>query len=347
MLTWRGNDLSFIPQLESTGLTYAAFQGQTDPVRIQAAAGLNLARIRIWVNPSGGWCDLAHTVALAQRAKAAGMDVFLDLHYSDSWADPGQQTIPAAWSSLSYNNLKNQVYQYTRSVTQALVTAGVTPRFVQIGNEVTSGMLWPHGRITDSASFTKFVPLFNSGVDGLKSALPVGAKTQVVLHIDRGGDQSGAQWYFDQANANGAKYDVIGLSFYSWWHGTVAACEANLRNLASRYTKPILLAEVGHPWTLAALSGGSHIVGPGTWVDPKYPANKGGQQTFIVALSQILTSLPNKKGLGMVYWAGDWVHTNLWGDSWENVALFDQQRKALPALTAFAKFQVRTVRDSR
>lgn len=248
----KGADVSWVSQEESAGYSfYNASGAKTDPFVLLKNAGVNTIRLRVWVNPSGGWCNGADTLYKAKRAQAQGQKIMLTFHYSDSWADPGQQTKPAAWSSHTLAQLQTDVYSHTQGILSYLKSNGVTVSYVQVGNEINSGMLWPEGKASGS-SFASLVSLINSGYNATKAVYP-GAK--VVLHLANGYNNTVFRWFFDGMKNNGAKYDVIGMSHYPTagnWGTLNAQLSTNMADMVSRYGKPVIVAETGMDWQQAS-----------------------------------------------------------------------------------------------
>lgn len=250
----KGADVSWVDEQEAAGFSfYNAAGTATDPFVLLKNLGTNAIRLRVWVNPSTGWCNAADTLYKAQRAKAQGQNIMLTFHYSDSWADPGQQTKPAAWASHSFSQLVTDVYAHTQGVLSYLKTNGITVTWVQVGNEINSGMLWPDGRASGS-SFGNLIQLINSGYSAVKAVYP---NAQVVLHLANGYDNTVSRWFFDGMKAGGAKYDVIGLSHYptaSNWSSLNSQLNTNMKDMISRYGKPVVVAETGMDWQQATAS---------------------------------------------------------------------------------------------
>lgn len=318
-----GADVSFLPQVEAGGGFFQDSQGRREALAIFRDHGFNLFRLRIWHSPAGGVNGLASSLAMARRIHAVGGSILLDFHYSDTWADPGQQAKPAAWASLPFDVLADSVEAYTERVLRAFDAQGTLPVAVQIGNETTSGMLWNDGRVGGSydtdAQWQKLRTLLSRGVAAVRRVQRVDTPIKVVLHIDRGGSWSATQWWFDRIGT-AVDYDWIGLSYYPWWHGTWSAFTFNL-NQARRYGKGILIAETAYPWSTGWFDNTNNIVGPSATLIPGYPATPTGQRDFLRALS--ITLRANANAVGWVYWAPDWIAAPRFGSAWENVALFD------------------------
>lgn len=240
-----GADISFLPQLENRGMKFSDNGIQGDAIAIMKAHGFNYIRLRIFVNPENpkgyspgkGFCDLEHTEQMAKRIKAAGMKFLLDFHYSDYWADPQQQNKPAAWVGKDFTALKKSLYDYTVNVMQKLKDQGTTPDMVQVGNEINHGMVWPDGAINNLDSLAQ---LIYSGVKGVKAVSP---KTAIMLHIALGGQNAEARFFLDNMTKRNVPFDVIGLSYYPKWHGTLADLRNNMADLAKRYPQQVMVAE--------------------------------------------------------------------------------------------------------
>ncbi len=334
----KGADISFVPQIENLGGGYYSNNVVTDPLQIFSQNGAGYIRLRLWHTPAGGYCGLDTTIKMAQRIKQKGLKFLLDFHYSDNWADPGKQTKPAAWTSLVYTSLKDSIYSYTKNVISAFKNANAAPDMVQIGNEITAGFLWPEGRVggtyNTTQQWTQFTDLLKSARNGVMDASP-GPVIPIMIHIDRGGDNSGSRWFYDKLISYSVPFDIIGLSFYPWWHGTLTALSANLNDLASRYGKDIIVAETAYPWTLSSYDNVGNIVGTSSQLHTGYPATVVGQYNFLYDLIQIIKNVPNNKGKGIFYWAPEYISVQPIGSPWENLATFDFTGHALSSLTAF------------
>jgi len=240
-----GADISFLPQLEDRGIHFSDKGVQKDVLHILKDHGFNYIRLRIFNDPAAdsgyspgkGFCDLAHTMAMAKRIKAAGMKFLLDFHYSDYWADPGKQYKPAAWRDQDFATLQQSVYAFTKNVLEQLKAQGTPPDMVQVGNEINHGMLWPTGRISHPDSLAQ---LLYAGIAAVRAASP---RSAVMLHIALGGQNDESRFFIDNMQARGVPFDVIGLSYYPKWHGTLTDLKYNAADLAGRYGKDIILVE--------------------------------------------------------------------------------------------------------
>jgi len=366
----RGVDISMLETVEDAGGTFQLNGTSQDLLPLLKSQGVNLVRLRLWVDPKstsnevygGGDSDLARVIRLAKRAKAQNMAFMLDLHYSDFWTDPGKQFKPKAWAALSTDELVAQVQSYTQDVIGQLITAGVAPDYVQIGNELNSGMLWPTGKNWAAngetvGGFDVLARLLSAGVTGLRAAETAGGVTtpaKTILHLAEGGNNSKFRWWFDEITKRKVSFDIIGISYYPYWHGTLAALQSNMNDMVSRYSKPVMVVETAYAFTLEnGDSLGNNFGQASDATNGGYPATAAGQRSFLKDLKAKIAAVPNGQGLGFVYWEPDWLPVNdaTWatdagisylnttgnvGNAWENQALFDFSGDALPALAEFA-----------
>ena len=249
----KGADLGWITEMESHGLLFYNTSGKAmECTALFKELGFNAVRYRVWVNPTDGWCGREDVLTKCRRAKNLGMDIMIDFHYSDWWADPGKQNVPAAWKSLDPDGMAKAVADHTRDVLNYLKNNGIAVKWVQVGNEVENGMLWESGRVAGSKAdiFTKY---FNSGAAAVKEIYP---SATVILHISNAGNLDTLTWFYDLVGTSGAKYDIIGLSLYPsyWqngsypdWKPTTSAAVSNFKVLHDRYSKPVMLVEFGMP----------------------------------------------------------------------------------------------------
>ncbi|MFM9629657.1 MULTISPECIES: glycoside hydrolase family 53 protein [Streptomyces] len=339
-LSIKGADISSLPKSEAKGGVYKTASGTTgDPVTILKNAGMNYARLKVWVNPADGYNNKARVLAAAKRVKAAGQKLLVDFHYSDTWADPGAQSKPSAWAGHSYSQLKTDVYNHTYDVLNALKAQGTTADMVQVGNEINGGMLWNEG---STSNWGQLAGLLNSGYDAVKA---VNSSTPVALHLAKGGDLTGTRWWFDSAVSNGVKFDTIGLSFYGYWHGTLADFQTTLDDAAARYGKPVFVAETAYPFRLDSDDSFENIIDLSSELVAGYPATPAGQLAWMNSVASIVEAVPNGRGLGVFYWEATWtaVNGNGWdpadaasGNGWENQALFGYDDRALSSTAWFS-----------
>ncbi|MFG3518218.1 glycoside hydrolase family 53 protein [Streptomyces bobili] len=339
-LSIKGADISSLPKSEAKGGVYKTASGTAgDPVTILKNAGMNYARLKVWVNPADGYNNKARVLAAAKRVKAAGQKLLVDFHYSDTWADPGAQSKPSAWAGHSYSQLKTDVYNHTYDVLNALKAQGTTADMVQVGNEINGGMLWNEG---STSNWGQLAGLLNSGYDAVKA---VNSSTPVALHLAKGGDLTGTRWWFDSAVSNGVKFDTIGLSFYGYWHGTLADFQTTLDDAAARYGKPVFVAETAYPFRLDSDDSFENIIDLSSELVAGYPATPAGQLAWMNSVASIVEAVPNGRGLGVFYWEATWtaVNGNGWdpadaasGNGWENQALFGYDDRALSSTAWFS-----------
>ncbi|WP_157111429.1 glycosyl hydrolase 53 family protein [Nonlabens spongiae] len=240
-----GADISFLPQLEARGMKFYDKGVEKDAISILKDHGLNYVRLRIFVNPENpqgyspekGFCDLDHTLAMAKRVKDAGMNLLLDFHYSDTWADPQKQFKPKAWEGLDFNQLKTQLNTYTKSVLNKLKAQGTLPDMVQVGNEINHGMVWPEGHISN---LDNLAGLLKSGVSAVREVDP---EITVMMHLALGGQNEETVFWFDNMIARGVEFDIIGLSYYPIWHCTLDDLNSNAHDLINRYQKDVNVVE--------------------------------------------------------------------------------------------------------
>lgn len=266
-----GADVSWVPQQEAEVRRFSVDGIERDILAILKEHGFNGIRLRLFVDPTApggysakGYCGLESTLAMAERVKAFGLGLLLDLHYSDTWADPAHQKKPAAWRDLDFAALTNKVYDYTHHTLTMFAQRGLSPDIVQVGNEISAGLLWPDGQWDD---FDKLAALLRAGIRGVREAVP---SAQVMLHLALGGQNEKSRWFLDNALRRGAEFDLIGQSYYPRWHGTLDDLRTNLTNLASRYRQGIVVVEYSAP------------DGP--------------------AVNKIVRSLPGSKGRGSFIW---------------------------------------------
>ena len=335
----QGVDISELLKIEDHGGVFIENGIQKDALEIFKDHHINYVRLRLWHTPGDGYCNLDKTLLMAQRIKDAGLKFMLDFHYSDTWADPGHQAKPGAWGNLSFQALEDSIHTYTSHVIAALKNQNTLPDIVQIGNEITCGMLWDDGRIcaqyNSPSQWKKFGSLVNHAIAGVKDCLTSGDSVKIMIHIDCGGNNTSSRWFFDNLLTQNVDFDIIGLSYYPWWHGTFGELEYNTRDLAGRYHKDIIIVETAYPWTLGWYDNTHNIVGDSSQLLPDYPASVEGQKEFLVDLIDLVKNIPDEKGLGLFYWAPEWVSTAQSGSPWENMTLFDFYGEMLDSITAF------------
>jgi len=313
-----GADVSFLASAEQQGIVFKE-NGTPKPVlQILKDHGYNWIRLRIFVHPTDLPNNLDYTIALAQRAKQLGFRILLDFHYSDTWADPGKQFTPVEWKSLKHKELVAQVFAYTRDTIAAFRQAGVMPDMVQTGNEITNGMLWPDGKLPDN--WDNFADLLRAGIAGVDAGRGNLPRPVMMIQIERSGEPALATAFFDKLNSYNLQWNVIGLSYYPRWHGTIAQLRQTLHDLSFRYGKPIIVVETAYNWT------------PGDFIGKKadFPESPEGQKAFLQAVDKAVRETPRGLGRGVFWW-----EPAVPGGPIAGRALFDDRHNALPAITAF------------
>lgn len=332
-----GADLSFLAQAEAGGAVFKD-TGQAKPaLQILRDHGYNWVRLRLFVDPAaaqaagggGGRAalpnDLAYTLSMAKDAKQRGYKVLLDLHYSDTWADPGKQIIPTAWQGKSHAELVATLHDYTRDTIAALRAGGAMPDMVQIGNEVTNGILWPDGKLSGAGSgaegWPHFTEFLKAGVAGVNDGKGEAARPRIMIHIDRGADKTGTKYFFDKVVAAGVDFDVIGQSYYPWFHGTMLDLRENLAFMAETYQKDIVVAECAYNWRPTEYRN----------FPAPFPESPEGQKAFLQALNQVVMNVPGNRGKGLFWWeAAVSPRVRL-----ASRGMFDGDGNALPVMDVF------------
>lgn len=333
-------DLSFLPELVTLGTRFKDENNAviTNNYAYLASKGVNLVRLRLWVNHSNQAYNLTKIKAQAILVKNAGMDFLLDFHYSDTWGDPGNQQTPAVWSGMDVNALSTAVASYTTIVLQELKIQQTVPVIVQIGNETNNGMLWPVGQIytRSGTNWDNYATITKAAITAVKSSSPT---SQIMIHY---AGVSNAVPFYKALIDRGVQFDIAGLSYYPWWHGNnVANMQSGLMTVSRDLTQDIMVVETAYPFTLAFNDNVHNNVGMESQLAPFYPASPAGQHDFLLALHNALKRVPNNRGIGYCYWAPDWVaHTPssssfTQGSSWENVTLFDFNNEVNPAIEVY------------
>lgn len=355
----RGADISILADMEKSGAGYYENGVKKDALQILKNNGVNYVRLRLWQDPyddqgnsyGAGTNDLNTTIALAKRAKNLGLKVLLDFHYSDFWVDPGKQNLPKAWENYSFEQLDAALYGYTKSVLTEMKNNGVYPDMVQIGNELNSGMLWPHGKSwgEGGGEFDRLATFLKSGIRGVKETQPV--DTPIMLHLADGGDTDVFTWWFDEITKRGVDYDLIGLSYYPYWHGSMNALQTTMNTISARYDKEVNVVETAYGHTTANADSMPNAFGPEQEIAGGYAATPAGQREYLNDLVTRIQTVPNEKGNGFFYWEPLWYNGNVsWataagmnylgvqsqtGNEWDSQAMFDFNGQALPSLKAF------------
>ena len=327
-----GVDISMLKQVEDNGGLYYEDGNQIDPIQLFKEEGINTARIKIWHTPSLNYNNLESVLEIADRANSAGMDLLLDFHYSDTWADPLNQSKPSAWLDLTFEILCDSIEQYSRHVITKLKNQNTLPKYVQIGNETDCGLLWPDGYVCDESNndpqWNKLGALFMHAIDGVNSALDAQDTIGIISHVSNGGN-----WFFNNLIEQGVHINILSISYYPMWHGTLTDLIQNMDELGNEFQKPVLVVETAYPFTLQWNDNTNNIIGLETQLLEGYEASEEGQLLFLHDLISLVNE--NNYGLGICYWAPDWISTDQFGSPWENQALFDFNGEANDAITAF------------
>ena len=319
----RAADASFLPEIRTFSIATKNRAGQPeDMLTTLKQEGFNTIRIRLWKDPSYAFSGMAAVKTFAAEVKAKGMKVWLTVHYSDTWADPGNQTKPAAWATAPFAALKDSVYEYTKKV-----MTEINPEYIQIGNEINGGLLWPEGKWDQP---TQMKALLAEGCRAVREKSP---QAKIIIHY--AGFQNAAFFY---AGLGSLDYDMIGLSYYPIWHGkNPDDLQAAITNLGNQFNKDVVIAETAYPFTLGWSDYTNNVIGQADQILPQFPATEQGQLDFLLKLKTIVTATP--RGKGIAYWGGEFIafkgnmSTN--GSSWENQALWNFDFKAVPAISAF------------
>lgn len=331
----KGMDISTLLEKETCGARYYDNGVEQDLFAILKAYGTNSVRLRLWNDPyapdgtpyGAGTNDLNKVIVLAGRAKKYQIGYLLDLHYSDFWADPGKQTTPKAWQGMNEDELEAAVYRYTKEVMQTLKDKDLLPEMVQVGNELTNGLLWPSGR---KPEFDRSAKYLNAGIRAVRE---IQADIPIMIHLDNGGFNEMYVEWFDEFTKRAEPFDIIGLSYYPFWHGTMEDYRDRegkpLDQLKEMATKPELVEKLDYPMT------------------------KEGQTSFMKDLMELIADIPG--GEGFYYWEPAWIpvpgcgwateaalayigEKGPGGNEWANQALFDYDGNALPALAVIRDF---------
>ena len=319
----KGADMSFLPEIRQSGLTFFNENEKPEDMLLTLKrAGVNTIRIRLWHSPTEANSGFASVKKLSDEIKNLGMKVMLTVHYSDTWADPGKQTMPAKWKSLTFDQLKDSVYQYTKKI-----MTDINPEFIQIGNEINSGLLWPEGKIN---KLTQMKQLLQQGVSAVRE---INVNTKIIIHF---AGYKNSDWFFSQISD--LDYDIIGLSYYPMWHGkSLDTLNLNLSGLSETYNKSIIIAETSYPFTLSWNDATNNIIGSESQILTQYPATPVGQKNFLQKIKELIVNTP--KGIGFCYWGSEWVSykgkNSTLGSSYENQAFWDFTNSSLPALEAY------------
>lgn len=314
-----GADLSFLKQAEDGGLVFKDGDKPKPGLQIFKDHGYNWIRLRLFHTPTRLPNDLKYTIALAQAAKRNGFKFLLNYHYSDTWADPGKQFIPKAWEGMPHAQLVQAVYGYTRDTIKDFVDANAAPDMVQIGNEIINGMLWPDGKLPEN--WDNLADLLRAGINGVDAGRGNNPRPLIMIHIDKGGDIRATKAFFDKWHTYCIDYDVIGQSYYPWWHGSLLDLRENLIFMANTYQKDIILVEVAYNCE------------PAEYRDKPapFPETPEGQRQFLEEVHRLVLDTPHNRGRGVFWWE---PATQRGGGR----TMFDRDGQAMPVITVFDKY---------
>ncbi len=364
----KGMDISTLLEVERCGGRFYDNGRQGGAMDILKSYGMNMVRLRLWNDPfaedgssyGAGGNDLETTLTLAGRAQKMGIGWLLDFHYSDFWADPGKQTIPKAWQGMGEEELERAVHDYTAAVLARCKAEGLMPQMVAVGNEISKGLLWPYGKAPNYGEIARFV---SAGVRAVREADP---SVEVMIHLDNGGNNELYRTWFDAYFRNGGEdFDYIGLSYYPFWHGTLDMLRNNMNDLAVRYHKRLIVAEVSMGYTMEDYQKYEQLpdeLRKGMATRPEltrhigFPMSPEGQTEFMQAILELIRDVPEGLGRGFYYWEPAWIPVpgSQWatpeacaymnekgpgGNEWANQALFDYEGNALPALKTIRDFE--------
>ena len=360
----KGMDVSTLIEEEQCGAKYYDNGKEGDLLDILKSYGTNYVRLRLWNDPydengnpyGAGTNDIDKTIELSKRAKAHDMGILLDLHYSDFWADPGKQIVPKAWRGKNVKELEEAVYDFTLETMKRLHDEGVPPTMVQVGNEITNGLLWPYDL---KPNFDEIALFINAGIRAVRT---IDKNVPIMIHLDNGGlNEMYVEW-FDNFVKRGEDFDIIGLSYYPFWHGTLDELSFNMKDMAKRYGKKIVVAEVSMGFSMEDYRSyegrpADELKGMATRPDLleklTYPMSKQGQANFMLDVMNRIKEVEG--GLGFFYWEPGWIpvpgcgwateaaleftgEKGPGGNEWANQALFDYDGNTLPALSTIKNF---------
>ena len=314
-----GADLSFLKSAEDGGFEFKE-NGESKPgLEIFRDHGYNWIRLRLFHTPTQLPNDLPYTIALAKAAKDMGYKFLLDYHYSDTWADPGKQYLPKAWENLTIEVLVDSVFEYTKATMSAFREAGAFPDMVQVGNEISNGMLWPLGKLPDN--WNNFAALEQAGINGVHASCGNNPCPQIMVHIDKGGDREFTRRWFDKFHTYGIAYDVMGQSYYPWWHGTLLDLRDCLHFMAQAYDKDIIVVEAAYNKE------------PREYKDRPAPFEESpeGQREYWKSVHETVLAVPYGKGKGVFWWEPAVAR-------YGSRSFFDEEGNVLPVITVFDKY---------
>jgi arabinogalactan endo-1,4-beta-galactosidase len=335
-----GVDISYANEMDDCGAVYKS-DGQTvDQFKFFKSAGANVARIRIWNDPDWTkYSNLADVKRSIRRAKQAGMQVLLDFHYSDDWADGDKQIAPKAWAKLSTPDQAKALYAFTHDTLTELNREGLAPELVQVGNETNGEIVSSLAKAKEPINWDRNALLFNAGIKAVRDvSRETGTKPRLMLHIAQ--PENAEPWFAAATKAGVTDYDIIGLSYYSKWSKrSMAQLGQTINRLRNTYAADVLVVETAYPFTTQNADSSPNLLGEDSLI-AGYPATPAGQKKYLVDLTQLVL---NNGGTGVFYWEPAWVSTKTcgtrWGkgSNWENAAVFDYKGNALDSAEGWLK----------
>ena len=354
----KGMDLSTLLELERCGAKYYDHGAERDVLDIIKDYDVDTIRIRLWNDPKSedgepygaGNNDLEETIAIGKKVTDAGFGVLLNFHYSDFWADPGKQIKPKAWANYGADELEKAVYDFTLESLQRVLDAGVNVTMIQVGNELSNGLLWPEGKVPNYDNIARFVS------SGIRACRKLNPEIPIMIHLDNGGNNELYVRWFENYIKRGEDFEYIGLSYYPFWHGSLDALEFNMNDIAKRFGKELIIAEVSMGYTMEDYKDyekledserKGYATRPALVEKIDYPMTIQGQVDFTKDFLNRVSNVVNGLGMGFFWWEPAWIPVpgSGWatpaslkymndpgpcGNEWANQALFDYDGNALP-----------------
>ncbi|MGN1155854.1 MAG: arabinogalactan endo-beta-1,4-galactanase [Agathobacter sp.] len=370
----KGMDLSTMLEVEQCGAKYYVDGQEMDILDIMKKYDIDTIRLRVWNDPKSpdgrpygaGNNDLDATIEMGKRVTEAGLGVLVNFHYSDFWADPGKQFKPKAWEGLSVEELERAVYDFTKDSMEKILDAGVNVTLIQVGNELTNGLMWPEGRLWgpegEIDNYDNVAKFINAGIRACRA---VKKEIPIMIHLDNGGNNELYRRWFDHFIPRGEDFEYIGLSYYPFWHGRLDQLEYNLNDIAKRFGKELIIAEVSMGFTMEDYASyeklepqerkgyatREHLIH-----NIDYPMTIQGQVDFTKDFLNRVANVVDGKGCGFFWWEPAWIPVpgSGWateasleyikdpgpcGNEWANQALFDYDGNALPTWDVIKEFK--------
>lgn len=363
----KGMDLSTLAELEKCGAKYFVDGKEMDILDVMKMNEIDTIRLRLWNDPKSetgelygaGSNDLDTTIYIGKKVTDAGMGVLLNYHYSDFWADPGKQFKPKAWANYGVEELEQAIYDFTKDTLQQILDAGVNVTLIQVGNELSNGLLWPEGKVPEYDNIARFVSA------GIRACREVRHEIPIMIHLDNGGNNELYRRWFDNYIPRGEDFDYIGLSYYPFWHGRLQQLEDNMNDIAKRFGKELIVAEVSMGHTMEdykdyeklsdaerkGYATRQHLID-----NIDYPMTIQGQVDFTKDFLNRVANVADNKGCGFFWWEPAWIPVpgSGWateaslkyiqdqgpcGNEWANQALFDYDGNALPTWDVIREFK--------